>query len=89
MADAPPEIRQRPARAVAAALGPAVGEHHGVHGPGAGGGDAVDHDALVLRDAIEHAPEVKAPWAPPPWRARLMIFCPTDAAACADPFSAA
>ena len=52
--------RQKPVSAVlapvAAALGQAVGQHHRVHRPGAGGGDALERDALVLEQAVEHAP---------------------------------
>ena len=56
MRDAAPEVGERPAGAVASALGKAVGQHRGVHGAGAGRGDALDVDAAVLHQLVEHAP---------------------------------
>ncbi len=44
------------ARALAAAVGQAIGQHGGVHRAGAGRADALDGDALVLEQAVEHAP---------------------------------
>ena len=56
MRDAAPEVGQRLAGALASALGEAVRQHGGVHGAGAGGGDALDVDAAVLHQLVEHAP---------------------------------
>ena len=56
MADPPPEAGERLLRALAPAFGQAVGQHHGVHGPGAGGRHALERDPLVLEQPVEHAP---------------------------------
>ena len=51
-----PESLQPFARALAAVERQAVGEHDGIDAAGAGRGDAVEADALVFQQAIEHAP---------------------------------
>ena len=49
-----------PARARGATFRHAMGQRHRVHGAGAGAADALDLDALVLQEAIEHAPGERA-----------------------------
>jgi len=45
-------------------------KHSGVHRTGAGTTDPLDLDQLVFKQAVKH-PQVKAPCAPPPWRAKF------------------
>src|SRR5204862_3751035 len=42
----------------------ALRDHGGVHGAGAGGGDAVDEEAVVRQQSVEHAPGEGAMRAP-------------------------
>jgi hypothetical protein len=56
LGDACPERGERLARRVAAAARQTAGEHHGIHRAGRSGADALEGDALVLEEAIEHAP---------------------------------
>ena len=51
-----PKSPQPVARALASVERKAIGEHDGVYAAGAGGGNAVEADALVFQQAIEHAP---------------------------------
>ena len=59
VADGRPETVERGACAIRAARGPALGERHGIHRPGAGAADALDGNAR-LEQAVEHAPGVGA-----------------------------
>src|SRR5207249_4443735 len=51
-----PERLERAPRPFAAALHVALDEGGGVHRPGAGAAHPLDGDALVLEEAVEHAP---------------------------------
>jgi hypothetical protein len=60
LADIGPERIERPPGLFAAAAAHAVGEDRGVHGTGRGAGDRLDLEALVLEQAVEHAPGISA-----------------------------
>ena len=68
--DAPPELLECRLGAVRAAFGVAADEDGGVHGAGGSAGNAVDLEPWFVEEPVEDAPRVKAPCAPPPWRAR-------------------
>jgi hypothetical protein len=71
--DAPPECGKRLACRRPAAARQSVGEHHGVHRAGGGRADALEGEAFVL-EKRSSTPQAKAPCAPPPWSARLIVF---------------
>src|SRR5262245_31610668 len=60
MRDTAPETGQRLPRPFAPADGQAVGQYSGVHRARAGRADALEPDARVLENAVEHAPGERA-----------------------------